>query len=89
MLEYEIPKWDGDLGRPNVFYAIDAETAQRKIDLLQKVYNSQQQKRWFTDDLFHGLMRIRGMEANSPSNLAEAFYARKLRLATGDPSPAR
>ena len=80
ILEYEIPKWDGDLGQPNVFFPIDAEIAERKIALLQQIYNSQNTKRWFTDDLFHGLMRLRGMEANSASNLAEAFYARKINV---------
>ncbi|MEM7450514.1 MAG: PIG-L deacetylase family protein [Pseudomonadota bacterium] len=83
VLEYEIPKWDGDLGQPSVFCAVDAETAARKIALLQQTYNSQNQKRWFTDDLFHSLMRIRGMEANAPDNLAEAFFARKLSLGPG------
>ena len=80
VLEYEIPKWDGDLGQPNVFFPIDAEIAERKIALLQQIYNSQNTKRWFTDDLFHGLMRLRGLECNAPSSFAEAFYSRKLRL---------
>lgn len=80
VLEYEIPKWDGDLGQPSVFCAIDAETAAHKIALLQQIYNSQNQKRWFTNDLFHSLMRIRGMEANAPANLAEAFFGKKLSL---------
>lgn len=75
--EYEIPKWDGDIGNPNTFITIDKKTAKKKIELLQKVYNSQNQKSWFTDDLFHSIMRIRGMESNSPSNLAEGFYTRK------------
>jgi LmbE family N-acetylglucosaminyl deacetylase len=83
VLEYEIPKWDGDLGTPNAFVDVDEATARRKIALLQEIYNSQKTKRWFTDDLFWSLLRIRGMESNSPSRLAEGFYTRKtgLRLA--------
>lgn len=77
IFEYEIPKWDGDVGQPNSFVAIEQDLAKQKIELLQQVYNSQQTKAWFTDDLFWSLMRIRGMECNSPSRLAEAFYARK------------
>ena len=80
ILEYEIPKWDGDLGRPSVFVDIDPVHAARKIELLQQHYNSQQRKHWFTDDLFHSLMRLRGMESHSPTQLAEAFYAHKLKL---------
>ena len=78
ILEYEIPKWDGDMGAPNVFVAIERETADEKIAALQSIYNSQKNKSWFTDDLFHSIMRLRGMESNSHSTLAEAFYARKL-----------
>lgn len=78
ILEYEIPKWDGDLGSPNTFIEIEETVAQEKIATLQSVYNSQKDKRWFTDDLFHSLLRLRGMECNSPSQLAEAFYSRKL-----------
>ncbi len=77
ILEYEIPKWDGDMGQPNTFIEIDQDTAREKVALLQEVYNSQQNKNWFTDDLFYSLMRIRGMECNAPSQLAEAFYTRK------------
>lgn len=80
ILEYEIPKWDGDLGTPNTYTEISQETVNQKIAKLQQAYNSQQTKRWFTDDLFWSLMRIRGMECNSPSLLAEGFYARKIQL---------
>jgi len=78
ILEYEIPKWDGDLGSPNSFVAIEPTIASMKISALQAIYNTQQSKSWFTDDLFFSLMRLRGMEANSPTQLAEAFYLRKL-----------
>ena len=77
ILEYEIPKWDGDLGSPNSFVHIDETNGLKKIQFLQQAYNSQQTKAWFTDDLFWSLMRIRGMESNSPSRIAEAFYNRK------------
>jgi LmbE family N-acetylglucosaminyl deacetylase len=77
ILEYEIPKWDGDLGVPNSFVHLQQTTVDKKIQYLQQAYNSQQSKSWFTDDLFRSMMRIRGMESNSPSMLAEAFYSRK------------
>jgi LmbE family N-acetylglucosaminyl deacetylase len=80
ILEYEIPKYDGDLGRPNVFVPLEEEHARRKVELLLDSFPSQAGKRWFTEDLFMGLMRLRGMECNSPSGLAEGFYARKLSL---------
>lgn len=80
ILEYEIPKWDGDMGIPNSFVHLHQEIGRKKIELLQKVYNSQQTKAWFADDLFWSLMRIRGMESNSPSTIAEAFYSRKILL---------
>ncbi|HED36465.1 MAG TPA: PIG-L family deacetylase [Gammaproteobacteria bacterium] len=77
ILEYEIPKWDGDLATPNTYVHLDEATALQKINFLQQAYNSQQTKVWFTDDLFWSIMRIRGMESNSPSRIAEAFYTRK------------
>lgn len=78
ILEYEIPKFDGDLGRPNVYSPLRAETVERKTDHLLEHFTSQRPKPWFTDDLFRGLMRLRGMEANAPSGFAEAFGASKL-----------
>ena len=78
ILEYEVPKYDADLGTPNVFFPLDEETARRKVELLLQSFPSQRGKRWFTDDLLMGLMRIRGVECNAPSGLAEAFHARKL-----------
>ena len=80
IFEYEIPKWDGDFGSPNAFVHIDPEVARKKISTLSEVYNSQNDKRWFTDDLFHSVMRLRGMESNSPTLLAEGFYTRKLSI---------
>jgi LmbE family N-acetylglucosaminyl deacetylase len=77
ILEFEIPKYDGDLGRPNVFVRLDEPVVRRKIDHLLEYFPSQRGKRWFTEDLFRGLMRLRGMESNAPSGHAEAFYSRK------------
>ena len=80
ILEYEIPKWDGDLGVPNSFSPLPEDICNKKIMLLQEVYNSQSTKTWFTDDLFSSLLRLRGMECHSKSKFAEAFYVRKLEL---------
>lgn len=80
VLEYEIPKYDGDLGRPAVYVPLSAQLMQHKIDTLLACYASQASKRWFTAELFAALMRLRGMECNAESGYAEAFYARKLRL---------
>ena len=80
VLEYEIPKYDGDLGRPNVFAPLAHEIVRLKIDTLLECFPSQRTKRWFTDDLFASLMRLRGMECNSPSGFAEGFYSRKLSI---------
>ncbi len=81
ILEYEIPKWDGDLSSPNGYVPLSRDIGELKIRHLQQAYNTQQSKRWFTDDLFWSLMRIRGMECHSDSNIAEGFYIRKLALA--------
>ncbi len=81
VLEYEILKYDGDLGNPNVFVSFDQKTCDRKIKYLTTSFKSQSDKQWFTPDTFQGLMRIRGVHANSPGKFAEAFYARKLVLA--------
>jgi LmbE family N-acetylglucosaminyl deacetylase len=80
ILEYEIPKYDGDLGSPNVFVPISEESAREKVRCLLDSYASQGGKPWFTEDLFLALLRVRGMECNSPTGLAEAFYGRKLVL---------
>jgi LmbE family N-acetylglucosaminyl deacetylase len=78
ILEYEIPKWDGDLGRPSFYMPLAREIADLKAAALLDCFPSQTSKRWFTEDLFKALMRIRGMECNSDSGFAEAFYARKV-----------
>jgi LmbE family N-acetylglucosaminyl deacetylase len=80
ILEYEIPKYDGDLGRPNIFMSVDELNCRKKVDIIVCSYKSQGTKTWFTEDLFYSLMRIRGMESNSRSRYAEAFHCRKLIL---------
>ena len=77
ILEYEIPKVDGDLGTPNFFVHLDDEICDRKTALLMKHFASQRDHRWFTEDLFRSLLRLRGMESNAPSGKAEAFFSHK------------
>jgi len=80
IFEYEIPKWDGDMGRPNVLVPLEQATCREKIDHLLKAFPSQVGKDWFAADVFWSLLRLRGMEARSPSGYAEAFYCAKLVL---------
>jgi LmbE family N-acetylglucosaminyl deacetylase len=80
ILEYEIPKYDGDLGTPNVFVPLDEPLCRQKIDTILTSFASQAGKRWFSEDLFKSLLRLRGMECNAPDSYAEAFYCRKLVL---------
>ena len=81
ILEYEVPKYDGDIGSPNLFVPLDDDVCRRKIGHLMTHFPSQLPKRWFKEDLFSGLLRLRGMECNSPTSFAEAFYCRKSVLA--------
>jgi LmbE family N-acetylglucosaminyl deacetylase len=78
ILEYEIPKWDGDLGQPNLYVQITPETLRRKIDLLMAHFGTQRSKHWFDEETFRGLARLRGIECGAPERYAEAFFARKL-----------
>ena len=80
ILEYEIPKYDGDLGQPNLFVPLDREIYEQKVDYLMQAFATQRSKQWFDRDTFLGLMRLRGMECASPSGHAEAFYCRKIGL---------
>lgn len=80
ILEYEIPKYDGDLGRPSIFVPLERDICEKKIDYLMAAFQSQQTKRWFQPDTFLSLMRLRGMECIASSGYAEAFYCRKLVL---------
>jgi LmbE family N-acetylglucosaminyl deacetylase len=76
--EFEIPKYDGDFGTPNLFVPLSAATLERKIDLVLKAFPTQAGKSWFSADLFRAVARIRGMECQAEERLAEAFYVRKL-----------
>jgi LmbE family N-acetylglucosaminyl deacetylase len=78
VLEYEIPKWDGDLGQPNLYVPLSDEILRRKIELLHRHFGSQRSKAWFDEETFRGLARLRGMECRA--RYAEAFFARKLVL---------
>lgn len=83
ILEYEIPKYDADLGSPNVFVPLSREAVDRKWELLNRHFSSQRDRSWFTQDTFSGLARIRGIECASPSGLAEAFTSRKTVIQLG------
>lgn len=78
ILEYEIIKYDGDLGRPNFYISLDKETCNRKIDLILKNFQSQAGRTWFTADAFKSIMRLRGIEIKSSGQYAEAFHCRKV-----------
>jgi LmbE family N-acetylglucosaminyl deacetylase len=78
ILEYEIPKYDADLGAPNVFVDLPEETCLRKVDLLLRCFPSQAGRSWFTADTFRAILRLRGVESNAPGGNAEGFTARKL-----------
>jgi len=80
ILEYEIPKYDGDLGRPSVFVPLESGTYQKKVHHIIDAFQSQRTKPWFQPETFLSLMRLRGMECNAPSGYAEAFHCRKLTL---------
>jgi hypothetical protein len=82
VLEYEIPKYDADLQSPNCFVPINKSFAATKAKALMRFFGTQRSKHWFSEDLFLGLMRLRGVEAASPTGFAEAFYCRKLTLTT-------
>jgi LmbE family N-acetylglucosaminyl deacetylase len=80
VLEYEVPKYEGDLGQPNLFVPLTQDQCERKVELLRKCFPSQAGRAWFSDDTFMALLRLRGVESNAPGRYAEAFHARKLVL---------
>jgi len=80
VLEYEIPKYDGDLGQPNAFVELPREVCARKVDHLLRMFPSQTSKYWFTKETFWAMLRLRGVECRAGSGYAEAFHARKLLL---------
>jgi LmbE family N-acetylglucosaminyl deacetylase len=81
ILEYEIPKYDGDIGRPNVYVPLAQAVAETKVNHLMKGFSTQRSRQWFTEDTFYSLLRLRGIESNAPEKYAEAFYGRKIILA--------
>jgi LmbE family N-acetylglucosaminyl deacetylase len=78
ILEYEIPKYDGDIGQPNCYVHIDNQTAKQKLGYIDSAFLSQRHRPWFSTQTFEALMRIRGIESRAPDGLAEAFHVRKL-----------
>jgi LmbE family N-acetylglucosaminyl deacetylase len=80
ILEYEIPKYDGDMGQPNVFVPLESQQYQSKVRYIMDTFQSQRAKHWFREETFFSLMRLRGIECNAPSGYAEAFYCRKVVL---------
>ena len=78
ILEYEVPKYDGDLGIPNFYVHLDEPLVQMKISLISSIFKTQKKKHWFTEETFRSILRIRGVESNSPSKYAEAFHCRKI-----------
>jgi LmbE family N-acetylglucosaminyl deacetylase len=78
ILEYEIPKYDGDLGSPNFFIPLASKITEKKVDIILSVFQSQRVKKWFTRETFFSMMRLRGVECNSATGYAEGFYCRKL-----------
>ncbi|MEA5463761.1 PIG-L deacetylase family protein [Leptothoe sp. PORK10 BA2] len=77
ILEYEIPKYDGDLGNPNFFVHLDESLYQRKVAYLMQHFQTQSNKQWFDEETFSSILRLRGIESNAPDKYAEAFYCRK------------
>jgi LmbE family N-acetylglucosaminyl deacetylase len=87
VLEYEIPKWDGDLGQPNLYVPMSGAVIERKVELMLEHFGSQRSRDWFEAETIRSLARLRGMECRAPERYAEAFVMRKARLALG-PEPA-
>lgn len=80
ILEYEIPKYDGDIGSPNSFVHLDEIIVRKKIFFIMESFRSQRGKHWFDEETFSSMLRLRGMESASPVKYAEAFYSRKVVL---------
>jgi LmbE family N-acetylglucosaminyl deacetylase len=78
VLEYEIPKYDGDLGNPNFFVPLAKAQVSRKVEIVGRYFPSQRERSWFSDETFLAMARLRGVGCNAPEGLAEAFYARKI-----------
>jgi LmbE family N-acetylglucosaminyl deacetylase len=80
ILEYEVPKFDGDLMSPNLFVPLSQATCRKKVNYLLEYFQSQKQRSWFTAETFSALPRLRGVECNSKTGYAEAFHCRKIVL---------
>ena len=80
ILEYEIPKYDADLRSPNFFVPLSPSICTRKIKWLMRYFGTQRNKQWFSEDLFLGLLRLRGIESNASTRFAEGFHCRKMVL---------
>jgi len=80
ILEYEIPKYDADLGQPNVFVSISRADAEHKVRAVREHFASQADRAWFDEETFWAVLRLRGLECNAPEKFAEAFHVRKLRI---------
>ena len=80
ILEYEIPKYDGDLGQPNVYMSLTKTLCETKVKYLMDGFSTQRGREWFTEDTFYALLRLRGIESTAPEKYAEAFYGRKIVL---------
>jgi LmbE family N-acetylglucosaminyl deacetylase len=78
IVEYEIPKYDGDLTTPNVYVHLSEKIVSRKISYIISSFESQKEKSWFTEDAFRSLLRIRGIESNASKLYAEGFHCRKI-----------
>jgi len=78
ILEYEIPKYDGDLGAPNLFVHLDESICHKKTQYILNSFKTQAEKHWFTEDTFLSVLRLRGIESNAPGKYAEAFFCRKM-----------
>ena len=77
ILEYEVPKYDGDFGSPNLYQPVSLEFRDRKLEALERFFETQRSKSWFSAETFSAVMRLRGVECNAESGYAEAFYSRK------------
>lgn len=80
IMEYEIPKYDGDLGSPNFFVPLSHEFGERKVRYILECFRSQRERHWFTQQTFLGLMRLRAVECNAQNTFAEAYYCRKFMI---------
>jgi len=80
IFEYEIPKYDGDFGQPNVYIPLTQTLCDKKVKYLMDGFSTQRNRQWFTEDTFYSLLRLRGIESNAPEKYAEAFYSRKIIL---------